>query len=514
MRKRFLITAVICCTILKMLYSLTFQEPKRLFCVIYVQFENELHFQNVEPNFKIMSSIKTVNPTTNKVEKEFEEMNDQQIQSIIAEADKAFQTWRKTSFKKRTELLHTVATIMREKKDLLGKLCSIEMGKLLREGIGEVQLSADIFDYYADNGEKLLADQPLETPTGKAFLSYQPIGVLLSVQPWNFPFYQITRSAAPNIMAGNTIVLKHASNVPQAAEIMEKIFAEAGAPKGVYTNLFVPGSKVSQILADPRIKGASLTGSEAAGSSFASMAGKHVKKSTLELGGSDPFIVLPDADIDKAVKTAAEGRLWNAGQVCVSPKRIIVVGDKANEFIAKATALFERVVVGDPLDPATQLAPLSSEKAVVDVIKQVEKAVSQGADLILGGKRIDRPGAFMEPTILTNVKKHMDAFSEEIFGPVLVIYAVKDVDEAVELANATDFGLGGTVFGTDVDKAVEVARRIDTGMVYINHVTGIAPELPFGGTKNSGYGREQSPAGIYEFVNAKLIRVTTPDAAY
>jgi len=232
------------------------------------------------------------------------------------------------------------------------------------------------------------------------------------------------------------------------------------------------------------------------------------------LGGSDPFIVLPDADIDKAVKTAAEGRLWNAGQVCVSPKRIIVVGDKANEFIAKATALFERVVVGDPLDPATQLAPLSSEKAVADVIKQVEKAVSQGADLILGGKRIDRPGAFMEPTILTNVKKYMDAFSEEIFGPVLVIYAVKDVDEAVELANGTDFGLGGTVFGTDVDKAVEVARRIDTGMVYINHVTGIAPELPFGGTKNSGYGREQSPAGIYEFVNAKLIRVTTPDAAY
>jgi len=232
------------------------------------------------------------------------------------------------------------------------------------------------------------------------------------------------------------------------------------------------------------------------------------------LGGSDPFIVMPDADIDKAVKTAAEGRLWNAGQVCVSPKRIIVVGDAANEFIAKATALFERVVVGDPLDPATQLAPLSSEKAVADVIKQVEKAVSQGADLILGGKRIDRPGAFMEPTILTNVKKYMDAFSEEIFGPVLVIYAVKDVDEAVELANGTDFGLGGTVFGTDVDKAVEVARRIDTGMVYINHVTGIAPELPFGGTKNSGYGREQSPAGIYEFVNAKLIRVTTPDAAY
>ncbi|WP_080903465.1 NAD-dependent succinate-semialdehyde dehydrogenase [Parabacteroides sp. Marseille-P3160] len=461
-----------------------------------------------------MSSIKTINPTTNQVEKEYAEMSDQQIDAILADADKAFKTWKKTPFPKRAELLHNVARILRERKEELGKLCSIEMGKLLREGIGEVELSADIFDYYADNGERFLKDEPLDTPQGKAFLSYEPIGVLLSVQPWNFPFYQITRSAAPNIMAGNTVVLKHASNVPQAAELMEKIFTEAGAPKGVYTNLFVPGSKVSGLVADPRIKGASLTGSEPAGSSFASMAGKYLKKSTLELGGSDPFVVLEDADIDKAVETAAFGRLWNAGQVCVSPKRIIVLESVADSFIEKAKAIYDKVVVGDPLDPKTQLAPLSSEKALQDVIKQVETAVRQGAKLIRGGKRIDRPGAFMEPTILTGIKKGMSAYSEEIFGPVLAIYAVKDVDEAVEVANDTDFGLGGTVFGTNTDKAVEVARRIDTGMVYINHVTGIAPELPFGGTKRSGYGREQSPAGIYEFVNAKLIRVTTPDAAY
>lgn len=461
-----------------------------------------------------MSNIKTVNPTTNQVEKEYAEMTDGQIEIILADADKAFQSWRKTSFAERAKLLHRVAEIMRERKDELGRLCSIEMGKLHREGIGEVELSANIFDYYAQNGEKFLADAPLDTPEGKAFLSYEPIGVLLSVQPWNFPFYQITRSAAPNIMAGNTVVLKHASNVPQAAEIMEKIFAEAGAPKGVYTNLFVPGSKVSELVADPRVKGAALTGSEPAGSSFASMAGKSVKKSTLELGGSDAFIVMPDADLDKAVETATFGRLWNAGQVCVSPKRIIILESVAEKFIEKAKAIFENVVVGDPLDPKTQLAPLSSEKAVQDVIKQVEKTVSQGAKLVLGGKRINRPGAFMEPTILTGIKKGMLAYSEEIFGPVLAIYAVKDIDEAVELANDTVFGLGGTVFGTDTDKAVEVARRIDTGMVYINHVTGIAPELPFGGTKKSGYGREQSPAGIYEFVNAKLIRVTTPDAAY
>lgn len=461
-----------------------------------------------------MSSIKTVNPATNQVEKEYDVMTDAQVESILAAADKAFQSWRKTSFAERAKLLHRVAEIMRQRKEELGRLCSIEMGKLHREGIGEVELSANIFDYYADNGEKFLADAPLDTPQGKAFLSYEPIGVLLSVQPWNFPFYQITRSAAPNIMAGNTVVLKHASNVPQAAEIMEKIFAEAGAPKGVYTNLFVPGAKVSELVADPRVKGAALTGSEPAGSSFASMAGKFVKKSTLELGGSDAFIVMPDADLDKAVETAAFGRLWNAGQVCVSPKRIIVLESVADTFIEKAKAIFANVVVGDPLDPKTQLAPLSSEKAVQDVIKQVETTVSQGAKLVLGGKRINRPGAFMEATILTGIKKGMLAYSDEIFGPVLVIYVVKDIDEAVALANDTVFGLGGTVFGTDTEKAVEVARRIDTGMVYINHVTGVAPELPFGGTKKSGYGREQSPAGIYEFVNAKLIRVTTPDAAY
>lgn len=461
-----------------------------------------------------MSSIKTVNPATNKVEKEYEEMTGQQIEAILSNADKAFKAWRKTSFAVRAELLHKVATILRKRKEELAKLCSVEMGKLLREGIGEVELSADIFDYYANNGANFLADSPLDTPSGKAFLSYEPIGVLLSVQPWNFPFYQITRSAAPNIMAGNTVLLKHASNVPQAAEMMEQIFAEAGAPKGVYTNLFVPGSKVSELIADPRIKGASLTGSEPAGASFASMAGKYLKKSTLELGGSDVFIVMPDADIDKAVKTATAGRLWNAGQVCVSPKRIIVQASVVDQFIEKAKSIFESAVVGNPLDSKTDLAPLSSEKAVEDVMKQVDVAVKQGAKLVTGGKRLNRPGAFMEATILTGITKEMNAYSEEIFGPVLVVYSVKDVDEAVELANDTTFGLGGTVFGTDTDKAVEVARRIDTGMVYINHTTGIAPELPFGGTKNSGYGREQSPAGIYEFVNAKLIRVTTPDAAY
>lgn len=460
------------------------------------------------------SSIKTVNPATGKTEKVFDEMSDAQVDQIIANADKAFESWKKTSFKERASIIGKVAQILLDRKEELGKLCTIEMGKLHSEAIGEVEISAAIFKYYADNAEKFLADRKLDTPHGKAFIAYEPIGTILSIQPWNFPFYQITRSAAPNLMAGNTMVLKHASNVPQCAEIMEKIFLEAGLPKGVYTNLFVPGRKASPLVEDPRIKGAALTGSEPAGASLAATAGRNVKKSTLELGGSDAFVVLADADIDKAVHTAAFSRLWNAGQVCVSPKRIIVLQSVADEFIAKAKAIYEKVKVGDPLDKSTQLAPLSSEKALEDVIKQVEKTVSQGAELVYGGKRIKGDGAFMEPTILTGIKKGMLAYSEEIFGPVLCIYAVKDEAEAIALANDTDFGLGGTVFGTDIDRAVEVARQIDTGMVYINHVTGISPELPFGGTKRSGYGREQSDLGIYEFVNEKLIRVTTPDAAY
>ncbi|WVD66990.1 NAD-dependent succinate-semialdehyde dehydrogenase [Orbus sturtevantii] len=460
------------------------------------------------------SPIKTVNPTTNKVEKIYAEMTMAQIDALFAKADDAYQSWHKTSFPERAQVLHNAATILRERKQSLAKLCTIEMGKLLREGIAEVELCADIFDYYANEGANLLADKPIPVKYGKAFLTYDSIGVLLTVQPWNFPFYQITRTAAANIMAGNTVVLKHASNVPQCADIMEKILREAGAPEGVYTNLFISGSKVSELVTDPRVKGASLTGSKPAGASFASAAASCVKKSTLELGGSDPFIVLADADLDLAVQTAALGRLFNAGQVCVSPKRIIVLQSVADEFIEKAKSLYQNIVVGDPLDPNTQLAPLNSEKAVQKVIKQVELAVTEGAKLVLGGKRLAREGAFMQPTILTDIKPNMKAYSEEIFGPVLCIYVVQSIDEAIKIANATEFGLGGSVFGKDEKEAIRVARQIITGMVYINHTTGIAPELPFGGTKASGYGREQAEAGIHEFVNPKLIRVTTPDAAY
>jgi succinate-semialdehyde dehydrogenase/glutarate-semialdehyde dehydrogenase len=454
------------------------------------------------------SPIKTVNPFNNEIVKQFDVMEEKEVNEKIELANITFKSWKNVSFAQRAAILHKVAAIMRKTKEQLGKLATLEMGKLLKESIAEVELSADIFDYYADNGEKFLADSPLETPIGSAFLSYEPLGVLLSVQPWNFPFYQITRSAAPNIMAGNTMVFKHASNVPQCAQIMEDIFLEAGAPKGVYQNLFIPGNKTSALVANKHIKAVTLTGSEPAGAAIAAAAGKYIKKSTLELGGSDAFIVLDDANLDEAVDAAVNGRIWNAGQVCTSPKRIIVEEGIADAFLEKVKAKFKTIKAGDPMDDATTLAPLSSEKAVEDVIKQVEKAVAEGATLLAGGKRIDRAGAFMEPTILTNIKPDNSAYSEEIFGPVFMFYKVKNEDEAIELANATDFGLGGSVFSGNTDRAVNVARQIETGMVYINHLTGITPELPFGGTKGSGYGREQSPAGIFEFVNAKLIRTT------
>lgn len=460
------------------------------------------------------SSVKTVNPFTNEIVKQFDVMENKELDTKIALADGAFKSWKKTGFKERATLLNKVAAIVKERKKELAALATLEMGKLLKEAIAEVEICVGIFEYYAKNGEKFLADKPLETPTGEAFISYEPLGVILSVQPWNFPFYQITRSAAPNIMAGNTMLFKHASNVPQCAQVMEDIFRAAGAPEGVYQNLFIPGKKATELVADDRIKAVTLTGSEPAGSAIAAAAGKYIKKSTLELGGSDAFIVLNDANLDEAVTAAVEGRMWNAGQVCTSPKRVIVEESVADAFLEKVTEKLKAVKPGDPMDADTTLAPLSSEKALEDVLKQVHEAVKEGATLLMGGKQINHEGNFMEPTLLTDIKPNNPAYSEEIFGPVFMFYRVKNENEAIQLANATKFGLGGSIFSGDEKRAEKVARQIETGMVYINHLTGISPELPFGGTKNSGYGREQSPAGIYEFVNPKLIRVTNINNPY
>jgi len=453
-------------------------------------------------------SIQTINPFNNEVVKTFEEMTPEAIETALAQAESCFKTWRDTTYKQRAALLQKVAQLMRAKKDELAPLITLEMGKLLAQSYGEIALSADIIEYYANNGENFLSDKKLAPEFGEAYIKNSPIGVLLGVEPWNFPFYQVARFAAPNIMIGNVVLVKHASNVPQCAFAIQQLFEEAGAPAGLYTNLFISGSKISALVADDRIKGTSLTGSEAAGASLASESGKYLKKSVLELGGSDAFIVLEDADIDKAVEWAVIGRMNNTGQCCVASKRLIVVEAVADEFLSKFKAKLTGLKVGDPMDAATELGPLSSEGAAVQLAGQVQRTIDSGATLILGGKRIDRPGAFMEATIIADIKPGMAAYHEELFGPVASFYRVKDEQEAIDLANDSPFGLGGSVFTSDIERGKRVAEKIDTGMVFINHPTWTQPDLPFGGTKGSGYGRELSELGIQEFVNKKLIRIS------
>jgi succinate-semialdehyde dehydrogenase / glutarate-semialdehyde dehydrogenase len=455
--------------------------------------------------------IATINPYTNQTLKTFAELTPEGIEAAVSTADAQFRAWSRTPYAERAGLLKGVAKILRERSSELSVLLTTEMGKLVAESAGEIELSAAIFDYYADNGERFLADRPLKPGHGEAMVRNSPLGVVLGVEPWNFPFYQVARFAAPNIMIGNVVLLKHASNVPQCAIVIEEIFRKAGAPAGVYTNLLIPGAHISALLDDHRIKGASLTGSEEAGRSLAAAAGKNGKKSVLELGGSDAFIVLEDADIDKAVEWAYVGRMNNTGQCCVAAKRMIVVEAVAAEFIKKFVARMSNLKVGDPQDATTQLGPLSSEEAAVDLMKQVDQTVKAGAKVLLGGKRIDRQGAFVEATVLTELKPGLPISYEEMFGPVALIYRVKDEEEAITLANDSPYGLGCSVFTRDIARGKRIADRIDTGMVFINHPTWTAPELPFGGVKGSGYGRELSALGIEEFVNRKLIRVSALD---
>ena len=453
-------------------------------------------------------SIQTVNPNTNKTVGSFEEMTEKTVDAKVAKAQKAFTSWKETSYQQRADLLRKVATLMRIKKSALAKTITLEMGKLLAQAEGEIDLSADIIDYYADHGEVFLADKVLDPEHGTAIIRNSPIGVLLGVMPWNFPYYQVARFVAPNIMVGNTILLKHASIVPQCAAAIEELFEEAEAPKGLYTNLFISGTHASALVSDKRIKGVSLTGSEEAGASIATEAGKHLKKVVLELGGNDVFIILEDADMEKTVEWAVVGRMNNNGQCCVASKRFIAVEAIADTFIQKFKAKLSKMKVGDPMDSATELGPLSSEEAAVHLADQVKRSVNEGAKILLGGKRADREGAFMEPTILTDLKPGIAAYHEELFGPVASFYVVKDQQAAIDLANDSDFGLGASVFTQDIERGKKIADQIDTGMVFINHPTWTQADLPFGGTKRSGFGRELSELGIQEFVNKKLIRIS------
>jgi succinate-semialdehyde dehydrogenase/glutarate-semialdehyde dehydrogenase len=375
-----------------------------------------------------------------------------------------------------------------------------------------VALSADIIEYYAWNAEDFLAPQILKPKLGEAVIESSPFGVLFGVQPWNFPYYQLARFAAPNLMAGNVVMVKHAGCVPQCAIAFAKLWLEAGAPAGAYTNLLISHEQVNQVIDDPRIKGIALTGGVDAARSVAARAGHNVKKTTMELGGNDAFVVLADADLDETVKWAVWAKMNNTGQCCVAAKRFIVVEEIADSFLAKFQAALAALEPGDPMDKATTLAPLPTEAALVNLLDQIKRAVAKGAKVLLGGNRIDRPGSFMQPTILTNIKPGNPAYREEFFGPVALFFRVKNEDEAVALANDSDFGLGGSVFTKNVALGKQVASRIDTGMVFINHPTWTACDLPFGGIKNSGYGRELSGLGIQEFVNKKLVRTSLVDA--
>jgi succinate-semialdehyde dehydrogenase/glutarate-semialdehyde dehydrogenase len=453
-------------------------------------------------------AYRTVNPFNGKLVETFPEQSDEQLDALLGRAERCFQEhWRHTSFAERAGIVHKAASILRSRTNTFAKLVTLEMGKLFREAQGEVELSADILDYYADNAEKFLAPHRLKVDEGEAVIENAPLGVLFCVEPWNFPYYQLARVAGPNLMAGNTLIVKHAPNVPQCALAFERLFLDAGAPVGAYTNVFLSNEQAATAIADKRIKGVALTGSERAGAAVASEAGQALKKSTMELGGSDAFIVLDDADMDTAVKWGVWGRMNNTGECCVAAKRFILHEKIADTFLERFKKELEKLVPGDPMDPKTTLGPLCTSAALDLVQKQIKTAVDGGAQVLLGGKRLDRPGFFLEPTILTNIKPENPAFHQEFFAPVALVFRVRNEQEAIKLANDSPYGLGGSVITKDIERGKRVAREIDTGMVFINQSTWTAPDLPFGGVKNSGYGRELSDLGIGEFVNKKLIRV-------
>jgi succinate-semialdehyde dehydrogenase/glutarate-semialdehyde dehydrogenase len=453
-----------------------------------------------------MSEYQVVNPATAEVEKEYPTATDAEVQDALARSHAAYGQWRTTSKDERVTVLNRVADLYDERADELAAIIAREMGKPLREGKGELQLVTSIYRYYAEQGPGLLADEPLDPAMGgSAVVRKEPVGPLLGIMPWNFPYYQVARFAAPNLMIGNTILLKHAPQCPESALAMEQIFVDAGLPADAYLNLFATNEQAADIIADPRVAGVSVTGSERAGSAVAEVAGRHLKKVVLELGGSDPFILLDADDLGAAVKSAVRGRMGNAGQACNGAKRMIVVDELYDDFVEQFTAAMARLTPGDPFEERVGFGPLSSEAAAQTLLEQIDDAVEKGATVRTGGRRVDRPGAFVEATVLTDVTPDMRAYREELFGPAAVVYRVKDAAEAVALANDSAFGLGGVVWSSDPEKAQEVADQLDTGMVWINSPQGSFADLPFGGTKRSGVGRELGRYGIDEFVNKKLI---------
>jgi succinate-semialdehyde dehydrogenase / glutarate-semialdehyde dehydrogenase len=431
-------------------------------------------------------TYQSLNPATGKVLKKFDELTDKQLEQKLAAAANCFETWKHNTYAERAVIVAKAAAILHAKIDEFARTMTLEMGKRINEARGEVEFSANILAYYAKNAARFLAPVKLHPTVGEAHMESSPIGVIFGVEPWNFPYYQLARVAGPHLMAGNVLMVKHAGCVPQCAIAFEKLWIEAGAPVGLYTNLLISHDQSDDVVDDARIKGVALTGSVDAGRSIAARAGQNLKVSSMELGGSDALIVLEDADLEHTIKWAVWGKMYNTGQTCCAAKRFIVVEVLADKFLEKFKAALAALKPGDPMDEKTTLGPLSTESALVDLLKQVDGAVSKGAKLVMGGKRIDRPGSFMEPTILTDIKPENPAFRDEFFGPVALFFRVKDEDEAIALANDSDFGLGGSVFTKDVARGKRVASRVDTGMMFINNISWSDAELPFGGIKNSG----------------------------
>ena len=451
--------------------------------------------------------IASINPATGETLKTFESLTQAQIEEKLQRAHDTFQVYRETSFTERTTMMLRAAEILEQDKNELARIMTVEMGKPIKGAIGEVEKCAWVCRYYAENAQRHLADMVIETDAAKSYVKFQSLGPVLAVMPWNFPLWQVFRFAAPALMAGNVGLLKHASNVPQCALAIENLFSRAGFPDGSFQTLLIGSDRVESVLRDRRVAAATLTGSEPAGRSVAAIAGGEIKKTVLELGGSDPFIVMPSANLDRAVTTAVKARTINNGQSCIAAKRFIVSAVIYSEFERRFVEQMKALKVGNPLEESTEIGPLATEQILKDVDQQVQTSVAAGAIILTGGKRLDRSGNFYEPTVLANIPKGSPAYSEEIFGPVALLFRVNDIDEAIELANATTFGLGASAWTSDEGERDRFINDLEAGCVFINSMVASDPRLPFGGIKNSGYGRELGEFGIREFVNIKTVSI-------
>ncbi|WP_191321979.1 NAD-dependent succinate-semialdehyde dehydrogenase [Algoriphagus aquimarinus] len=453
-----------------------------------------------------MSLIKSINPYSGELLAEFNSLTEKEIEEKLSAGSVAFSIWKETDFEKRAELMNNAARVLKDNRDKYARIISLEMGKVFKESLSEVDKCAWACEYYAENASEFLQAEAIDLPDGKkAKVIHQPLGIILAVMPWNFPFWQVFRFATPTLMAGNVGVLKHASNVPQCSLAIEEVFTLAGFPTGTFQSLLIDSKTTTSLIEDDRIKAVTLTGSEKAGASVAAAAGKNIKKSLLELGGSDPFIVLKDADIKKAAETAVKARMINFGQSCIAAKRFIIEEDIYEEFLALFVEHFRNLKQGDPMDEGSDYACMARPDLVEELHNQLDKSVKAGATLLYGGNKPEEGSALFQPAILTDIPTSAPAYYEELFGPVATIFKVKNEEDAISLANDSEFGLGASIWSEDKEKAENLAGKIESGVVFINSMVASNPHLPFGGVKKSGFGRELSRYGILEFVNSKTV---------